>query len=85
MPLRSFHRDGIEWTVWDTRPDSGTAARRHMSVAEGYGEGWLTFQSDAEKRRLAPVPAGWFDLSEAQLAGLLDTALPVRRAPDMRF
>jgi hypothetical protein len=85
MALRSFHHEGREWTVWDTRPDSAAPLGGHVTVAEGYGEGWLTFQSELEKRRLAPVPASWVELSEVQLAALLERASPVRRAPDMRF
>lgn len=84
MPLRNFEHHGTEWTVWDTRPDT-EGSRRHMSVADGYGQGWLTFQCEGEKRRLIPVPSGWFELTETQLAGLLERASPVRRAPDMRF
>jgi hypothetical protein len=82
MALRSFSYQGTEWTVWDTRPD---ATRLGAQVAEGYDQGWLTFQCEAEKRRLAPVPVEWFELSVPQLAALLERAAPVRRAPDMRF
>jgi hypothetical protein len=86
MPLRSFHVDGTEWTVWDTHPGStGQLAAGRLSVAAGYGQGWLTFQCEAEKRRLVPVPAGWFELSEHQLGNLLKLAAPVRRAPDVRL
>jgi hypothetical protein len=84
MALRSFHHHGREWTVWDTRPEPKQGVAR-LSVADGYTDGWLTFQSDQEKRRLAPVPNAWFDLPEPQLAALLEQASPVRRAPDMRF
>lgn len=86
MPLRSFYLDGTEWTVWDTHPNSSEAVvAGRLSVAAGYGEGWLTFQCEAEKRRLAPVPSAWFELTEHQLGNLLRLAAPVRRAPDVRF
>jgi hypothetical protein len=85
MPLRSFHHEGREWTVWDTHPGGDAPIRATLSVAEGYGNGWLTFQSDEEKRRLVPVPPSWVELTEAQLVDLLDRASPVRRAPGMRF
>ena len=85
MPLRSFHHEGTEWTVWDTRPNSvDLAPAGRLSVAEGYGDGWLTFQCGDEKRRLAPVPPHWGALSEAQLEALLERAAPVPRAPDVR-
>jgi hypothetical protein len=83
--LRSFTHQGTEWTVWDTRPESNGEGSRRVAVAEEFAAGWLTFQCDAEKRRLAPVPSQWFELPEPQLAALLERAAPVRRAPDMRF
>ena len=85
MPLRSFAYDGVEWTVWDTHPEAQSGASTRAGVAADYTRGWLTFQCEEEKRRLAPVPAQWFELTEVQLAALLARADPVRRAPDMRF
>lgn len=82
--LRSFIHQGTEWTVWDTRPQLSVGLDGRLSVADGFTEGWLTFQCDAEKRRLVPVPVQWFELNEAQLAALLNSAAPVRRAPDQR-
>jgi hypothetical protein len=80
MPLRNFYYQGRDWTVWDTRPGAGELlAANRLSVAEGYREGWLTFQCEVEKRRLVPVPGSWFELTEPQLAALLEAAQPVRR------
>ncbi|HET6765369.1 MAG TPA: hypothetical protein VFH27_16900 [Longimicrobiaceae bacterium] len=42
-------------------------------------EGWLCFESDGAKRRLAPVPEGWQALEEAELERLLHGAQRVRR------
>ena len=36
--------------------------------------GWLTFESRAERRRLAPIPQGWLEMDEEGLRGLLATA-----------
>jgi hypothetical protein len=33
--------------------------RRTISVAAEYSDGWLCFESEGEKRRLAPVPQDW--------------------------
>jgi hypothetical protein len=75
MALRIFKDDeGVEWQVWDTVPD----ASRRM-VQTGYSEGWLTFQSDGQKRRLAPIPAGWVDAAEPALQQLRDRAVLVTR------
>jgi hypothetical protein len=38
--------------------------------------GWLCFESDREKRRIAPPPAGWDSCSEAELADIWSRALP---------
>src|SRR6185312_8332845 len=35
--------------------------RRSVEVATEYSQGWLCFESEGEKRRLAPVPEGWSD------------------------
>ncbi len=36
--------------------------------------GWLTFATDGEKRRLSPIPAHWDALSEPELCALLNGA-----------
>lgn len=41
-------------------------------------QGWLAFDSGREKRRYAPIPAGWERLSSAKLAGLCQEAKVVR-------
>ena len=77
---------GSEWTVWDTRPSGSTGGR--LAVAPGYEHGWVTFERAAnptagvpsEKLRIAPIPAGWADLSDAEVLRLLPRATPVRPA-----
>jgi hypothetical protein len=47
-------------------------------------KGWLAFRSRFERRRVAPVPAGWAALSEAELRRLLRGSRlsgPTRRLP----
>jgi len=43
--------------------------------------GWLAFECGDERRRLAPIPEQWHELSEEQLRALLQRAeqLPPRR------
>jgi hypothetical protein len=75
MALREFI-DGVGtlWTVWSTVPSS------RSSVPENLREGWLTFESGNERRRLAPIPRSWEDASVERLhlfcaaAELLDPA-----------
>ena len=47
---------GTMWRVWDTYP---VAANTLRTVSPSFAGGWLTFESDTERRRLAPIPAGW--------------------------
>ena len=42
-------------------------------------QGWLCFDSDAERRRFYPVPYGWEGFSEERLVRLLLASSPVRR------
>lgn len=83
MATRVF-RDvkGVEWSVVEVRPTAG----RPGMVRPQFERGWLLFVSDGERRRLAPPPHGWVDLSEDGLRQLLRTAelstparFPVRR------
>jgi len=54
--------------------DRRTVSQRRITLSEGYGSGWLTFESLAEKRRLVPIPNGWDELSQAELRVLCDRA-----------
>jgi hypothetical protein len=46
--------------------------------------GWLAFQLELEKRRLAPIPKGWKALTEVQMGDLLRRATPIRHPIDSR-
>ncbi|HJR65206.1 MAG TPA: hypothetical protein VJ802_02170 [Gemmatimonadaceae bacterium] len=57
MAYREFvDNAGTMWRVWDTYP---VAANTLRTVSPSFAGGWLTFESDTERRRLAPIPAGW--------------------------
>jgi hypothetical protein len=43
-----------------------------------FSTGWLLFSSGAERRRFAPLPAGWRDAPEAQLRQWCANAAPAR-------
>lgn len=60
--------DGRAWRVWNTEPHQFTG--RHVIAAE-YASGWLTFETDDEKRRVAPAPTGWDALDNTALLRLL--------------
>ena len=70
MALREFtDAEGRRWRVWETVP------ARAATLGEFRG-GWLTFDDGAERRRLAPVPEGWSELTDARLALLIRVARP---------
>jgi hypothetical protein len=43
--------------------------------------GWLSFESDTGKRRLAPIPQRWESLSDTELTRLCEQARPVILPP----
>lgn len=76
MALRTLVVDGIEWTAWDVVPAAPSRLRLTGSSA-AMQQGWLCFESSGEKRRVAPVPAGWAGWSDEELAGCLREAARV--------
>jgi len=80
VSLREF-RDhaGVEWKVWDITPDRmHPVTAREMFVGRyvDFQEGWLVFESDTERRRLAPYPMQWADFPVMELETLLHMATP---------
>lgn len=77
MGYRELQDDsGRVWRVWDTRPVAANALR---SVSPTFAEGWLTFESDDERRRLAPIPTEWEVASPDVMLSWCGRALRVRR------
>ena len=48
--------------------------RRNVVVASEFSNGWLCFECEGEKRRLAPVPEGWEDAGPDRLSTWLRAA-----------
>ena len=66
--------NGESWRVWNTVPVTGAV------INPGFEKGWLTFESASGLlRRLAPVPAGWEELSPERLDLLCRAATNVPR------
>jgi hypothetical protein len=59
--------------------DRRTVSQRRITLAEGYGAGWLTFESLTEKRRLIPIPSHWEDMAQSGLRDLCEKARPVAK------
>jgi len=47
---------------------------RTVEVASEYSSGWLCFEGEGEKRRLAPVPKGWYEAGPDRLTTWLQSA-----------
>ena len=48
--------------------------RREVVVASEFSDGWLCFESEGEKRRLAPVPPDWEQAGPDRLSTWLQAA-----------
>ena len=80
--LRGFtDSTGVEWRVWEVFPTQTgqvLVASTHASLKETpFANGWLCFESPAEKRRLAPIPDGWEFHDLTALEELCQKAAPV--------
>lgn len=75
------HSRGRPWggTERRTGHDRRTVSQRRITLAQGYGRGWLTFESLSEKRRLIPIPSGWEEMSNGELRMLCQKAKPITR------
>ena len=60
--------EGRGWRAWDTYPQNP-----HF-VAPGFEQGWLSFETEGEKHRLAPVPPDWNQVPLARLRQMLRAA-----------
>lgn len=52
------------------------AGERRGQLRPEMSQGWLAFRSGRELRRLVPIPAGWFQMSDPELDALCRTATP---------
>jgi len=48
--------------------------QRSVAVASEFSQGWLCFESEGEKKRLAPVPVGWQEAGPDRLSSWLQAA-----------
>jgi hypothetical protein len=75
MALRNFTDSaGTVWRVWNTTPQPGAV------YEASHKTGWLTFESAAVRKRLAPIPPGWEEASAERLELMCRAAEVVRRA-----
>lgn len=62
--------------------DRRVTSQRRIMLSEGFGSGWLTFESLQEKRRLNPIPSHWETMTETELRSLCEKARRVERLDD---
>ena len=62
--------------------DRRVTSQRRIMLSQGYGSGWLTFESLQEKRRLNPIPSRWEGMSETELRMLCENAKRVEKIDD---
>lgn len=74
MPERRQVPDRRRVYIPDFRPERRTIADRRAP------HGWLCFETDSERKRLAPVPPNWKHLPKEQMEKLCEQAHPVRRS-----
>ena len=80
---------GTRWEVWLITPTAAERRkvdrrrtperrrgrfRRSTAVASEYSNGWLCFESEGDKRRLAPVPPGWEEAGPDRMSTWLEAA-----------
>jgi len=79
MAVRDFiDEKEIKWKVW---PVLRTSIHPRTAVEDylgDYGDGWLCFESEKERRRLAHYPDDWDKMSDKELCSLLSRATEAR-------
>jgi hypothetical protein len=68
--------DGIEWTVMEIEASALAAIPRTSLRHPEFKDGWLLFQSDRLRKRLAPYPKEWRSMTAEELAQLCAQAMP---------
>lgn len=56
--------------------------QRRITLAEGYGSGWLTFESLSEKRRLLPIPSQWETMTQSELRALCERSKRIAKVDE---
>ena len=79
MPSREFtDKAGTVWRVWDVQPTAFLPRTKGEDYMGNFADGWLAFESTAEKRRMpAPYPQRWVEFELPALEALCRAALPV--------
>jgi hypothetical protein len=63
---------GVKWDVFAVYPEARLSP--HSQLKGTFSQGWLCYDSGAEKRRLSPIPENWQALSDNELERLAQRA-----------
>lgn len=79
--MRTFvDTHGTEWTVFEVKRNVVGASGRPSYLPDGLSHGWLCFESELGKRRLARFPANWRQFTDRELETLARAAIPARNS-----
>lgn len=67
--------EGRVWRVWHVVPQSAVLLQTQPRMSRG----WLCFESDGDKRRLAEPPGNWAAMSDGELLALMGRAAEAKR------
>ena len=73
---RIVDKEDQVWDVWEVQTTPATS--RRILVQPDLQDGWLAFQCGEQRKRLAPLPAGWSEMSDRALLGLMDQAREIK-------
>jgi hypothetical protein len=77
-PERASEGDNAQRANEKQRPDRRRQKQFRVPLGEPWSSGWLAFESQEERRRLAPYPDNWESFSEAELDALCEAAVRMR-------
>ncbi|MGH7603346.1 MAG: hypothetical protein ACRENK_05020 [Gemmatimonadaceae bacterium] len=66
--------NGVKWKVWSVQKSAIHPRTAAEDFLGDYSEGWLCFECDNERKRLARFPSDWDKLPDSQLLKLLKSA-----------
>lgn len=67
MVMQFVDGKGRDWIVREVKDPNLAMIPPQLLTQPAFAGGWLLFETDDEKRRLAPYPDDWTNLSIAQL------------------
>ena len=82
--MRQFtDHDGRTWQAYTVGASTYGIDVSRLHLPDEYSSGWLAVECGNEKFRIAPVPAGWAEMSNDELCALLARARQAEAARAM--